>query len=65
MRATASKGKYTGAELRDPAIRPGADDARGLPSRVGDRLHYRGGRVTDLAGNPIEPEATSSPGVRG
>ena len=31
------------------------------PSRIGDRLHHRDGRVTDLGGNPIfspqEPQA--------
>ena len=34
--------------------RPGAMRAFSLPSRFGDRLHYRDGRVTDMAGNAIE-----------
>lgn len=29
---------------------------RDLPSRIGDHLHYRGGLVTDKAGNPITQE---------
>ena len=33
--------------------RPGAQDALAHPSRIGDRLHYRDGRVTDLKGTPI------------
>lgn len=36
-----------------PCLRPGANDALALPSRFGDRLHYRDGRVTDLDGNPL------------
>lgn len=41
-------GRYDGAELR-PSIRPGAEDWRQRPSRVGNRLHYRDGRVEVLA----------------
>lgn len=37
-------GTYTGNELRDPAVRPGADDHMAHPGRMGDRLHYRDGR---------------------
>lgn len=33
--------------------RPGANDFASRPSRRGDQLHYRDGRVTDLAGNPL------------
>lgn len=40
------------ADLRPPPTRPGADAGLELPSRFGDRLHYRDGRVTDLQGNP-------------
>lgn len=47
-----STAPYTGTELRTH-IRPGAEDALALPSRMSDRLHYRDGRVTDLQGNPI------------
>ncbi len=36
-----------------PSNRPGAMDAFALPSRMGDTLHYRDGRVTDMAGNPV------------
>lgn len=44
---------YDGAELTAPAVRALADTPQGIPSRTGDRLHYRCGRVTDLHGNPI------------
>ena len=44
---------YNGAEVCMPALRAGADDALQVPSRVGDRLHFRDGRVTDLHGQPI------------
>lgn len=43
---------YTGAELR-ANTRHGAMDAQRLPSRMGDRLHWRDGRVTDMQGNPL------------
>lgn len=33
-----------------PAVRPGADDALAKPSRTGDRLAYRNGKVTTLDG---------------
>ena len=49
------------ADLAPPALRPGSEDFLACPSRIGNRLHYRGGRVTDLRGNPIfspqEPQA--------
>lgn len=35
--------------------RPGALDSQALPSRMGQRLHHRDGRITDLNGNPIAP----------
>ena len=39
----------------DPApLRPNAEDALRCPSRYGDRLHHRDGKVTDLAGQPIK-----------
>jgi hypothetical protein len=44
------------ADLAPPAQRPGAQDALAHPSRIGDRLHYRDGRVTDLQGNPIKTQ---------
>lgn len=37
----------------DPLL-PGAEDALRYPSRTGNRLHYRDGRVTDMAGQPIK-----------
>lgn len=43
---------YTGAELH-ARTRPGAMDAHRLPSRMGERLHWRDGRVTDMQGNPL------------
>lgn len=50
---SSAKGHYNGAEVCMPALRKGADDALQVPSRVGDRLHFRDGRVTDLQGQPI------------
>ena len=48
--STASaRGTYSGAEMRPFAGRPGAMDAFALPSRMGQRLHYRDGRVETLA----------------
>jgi hypothetical protein len=41
------------ADLATPPRRPGADDALQQPSRMGNRLHYRDGRVTDLTGLPV------------
>jgi deferrochelatase/peroxidase EfeB len=41
------------ADNAPPPMRLGADACLALPSRVGDRLHYRDGRVTDMQGNPI------------
>jgi predicted transcriptional regulator len=37
-----------------PSARRGAMAAFSLPTRIGNSLHYRDGRVTDLDGNPIE-----------
>lgn len=42
---TPSEGNYQGTELEPYAGRPGAMDACALPSRMGNRLHYRDGRV--------------------
>lgn len=41
--------RYTPVELDDSA-RPGASDANRLPSRAGNRLYWRDGRVTQLDG---------------
>lgn len=43
---------YTGAELGLTVARPGAAAAMALPSRVGQRLHYRDGRTADATGAP-------------
>lgn len=40
-------GVYDGAELVAP-IRSGADDALAYPSRIGNYLHYRDGRITHV-----------------
>lgn len=45
------KQKHIALNLRDylsPIFRPGADDHEKYPSRVGDSLHYRDGRVVHL-----------------
>ena len=47
------------ADLADQATRPGSEVAYNYPSRIGDRLHHRGGRVTDLSGKPINHESHS------
>lgn len=43
------------ADNRNPPTRAGADDALQLPSRIGDKLHYRSGLITDLAGTVLQP----------
>lgn len=49
-----SRGRYDGADLRPTAGVPsGRMAAFHLPSRVGDRLRFPDGRVTDLQGNPL------------
>ncbi len=48
-----ANGNYTPTEYA-PSTRPGATASQQLPSRVGNRLHYPGGRVTDMAGNTIQ-----------
>lgn len=53
IHAASTTAPYDGAELTAPAVRAHADTPQGIPSRCGDRLHYRGGYVTDLTGNPI------------
>ncbi|MBP9785748.1 MAG: hypothetical protein KBC92_15080 [Giesbergeria sp.] len=47
------------ADLAPPAQRPGAQDVLVgvlIAQQLGDRLHYRDGRVTDLQGNPIKTQ---------
>ena len=41
------------ADLAPPALRPGSEDFLTCPSRIGQRLHHRDVRVTDLQGNPF------------
>lgn len=43
-------GTYTGAELRPFEGRPGANQALALPSRFGNLLHYRDGRIAPVEG---------------
>ena len=47
-------------DMLAPAARPGADDGLQIPSRVNDRLYFRDGRCTDLAGKPIKPMTPST-----
>lgn len=42
------------ADNRNPPTRAGADAGLQLPSRIGDKLHYRSGLITDLAGNVLQ-----------
>lgn len=50
---------FTAMYIDPPPLRPHAEDALRCPSRYGDRLHHRDGKVTDLAGQPIKtPKAT-------
>jgi hypothetical protein len=48
-------GNFDAPEYR--SLRPDAYDYLKHPSRRGDRLYYRDGRVTDLQGNPIDGAA--------
>lgn len=41
--------------------RPGSDIANAWPSRTGNRLRYRDGRITDLQGNPIVETPAPAP----
>ena len=51
---------YSGAELKPYAGRPDTAQAQSLPSRSGNRLRYPDGRITDLAGNPINESWSTS-----
>ena len=48
-------GTYTGAELLAPPTRATCVTADALPSRIGNHMHYRDGRITDLHGVPVAP----------
>lgn len=41
-------------DLRAQVLRPGADDHQALPSRYGNALHYRDGRVVHLPADDTE-----------
>jgi hypothetical protein len=49
--------KSSAADDAPPAGRPGQDNNLEHPSRMGDRLVYRNGRVTDMRGQPIHNDA--------
>lgn len=48
------------ADLAPPPMPPGAEACLALPSRIGDRLHHRDGRVTDLQGRPLPSSAAGA-----
>jgi hypothetical protein len=48
------RGAASAADLRNAPPRPGSDQHEAAPSRIGDRYHYRDGRVTELDGTEIE-----------
>lgn len=52
---SATSDHYLGEDLTQAPVRPSADDSLRLPSRMGERLHYRAGLVTCMAGTPIAP----------
>ena len=56
LTSSATRRAASAADLAPPALRPGSEDFLAHPSRIGDRLHYRDGRVTDLQGNPIKTQ---------
>lgn len=46
------------ADLAPPPMRPGAEACLELPSRIGDRLHYRDGHITRMDGSEIQRART-------
>lgn len=48
-----ARNRATQADLAPQTPRPGSQQALASPSRIGNRLHWRGGRVTDLDGNKL------------
>jgi hypothetical protein len=51
MTGSSSRNGFAGTADKLPtAMRAGAEDALALPSRMGDRLHYRDGTVKHLSG---------------
>jgi hypothetical protein len=49
----AKRNAASAADLAPQAHRPGSDQATACPSRIGSKLHYRCGRVTDVDSNPL------------
>ncbi len=55
IRTDAAEGMgFTARHIDPPPLRPGSEDALKHPSRTGERLHHRDGRMTDLNGNPLK-----------
>jgi hypothetical protein len=53
LTASPPRMQSSAADTRTPPTRTGADACLGLPSRYGDRLHYRNGLVTDMDGRHV------------
>jgi DNA-binding PadR family transcriptional regulator len=53
MKRSPARGCASAADLRPAPARTGSLQFLQAPSRFGDRLHYRDGRVTDMAGTPL------------
>jgi hypothetical protein len=57
------RGVASPADLRTAPMRPGSDKHECHPSRIGDRYHYRDGRVTELDGTEVAlPHIPRDPG---
>ena len=54
----AMRGQYDGGELKPYAGRPGAMDAFDQPSRMGNQLRYRDGRIKQVDPSPPSPSCT-------
>jgi hypothetical protein len=59
LTSSATRRAASAADLAPPALRPGSEDFLARPSRIGQRLHHRDGRVTDLQGNPIKTQGAT------
>lgn len=57
---TNTERNYAGHELKPYIGRPNAEQAQTLPSRVGSRLHYRDGLVTNLTGTVLSPSRSNA-----
>jgi hypothetical protein len=49
-----ARNRASAADLAPQPPRPGSLFGLDCPSRIGARLHYRDGTVTDLHGNPLK-----------